>query len=42
MLAERTFEVVLVTPTKGVGFSFAPVADAVVRHAGEALEVRVE
>jgi alpha-D-xyloside xylohydrolase len=42
MLAERTFEVVLVTPTKGVGFSFSPVADAVIRHAGEALEVQVE
>jgi alpha-D-xyloside xylohydrolase len=42
MLAERSFEVVLVSRDKAVGFSFAPHADRTVRYRGEAVEVRLE
>jgi alpha-D-xyloside xylohydrolase len=37
MLAKRTFEVVLVSKTHPVGFSFAPKADKSVRYEGEAV-----
>jgi alpha-D-xyloside xylohydrolase len=40
MLAERTFEVVLVSKDKPVGFSFTPKADQTIRYRGEAMEVR--
>lgn len=39
MLAQRTFEVVLVSATKPVGFSLTPVADTVVPYAGAAIDV---
>jgi alpha-D-xyloside xylohydrolase len=39
MLASRTFQVVLVTPTKAVGFSFTPTADKTVTYAGSAMEI---
>jgi alpha-D-xyloside xylohydrolase len=42
MLAGRTFEVVFVSRTRPVGFSFAPRADRTVRYRGEAVEVRPE
>jgi alpha-D-xyloside xylohydrolase len=42
MLEQRTFEVVLVSPTRSVGFSFEPAADAVVRYAGAAVDLQVE
>jgi alpha-D-xyloside xylohydrolase len=42
MLAQRTFEVVLVGRTKPVGFSFAPKADRTVRYEGAPLDVRLE
>jgi len=37
MLAERTFEVVLVSPRQPVGFSFFPQADRSVRYHGESV-----
>ena len=42
MLAERTFEVVLVSATKAAGFSFAPSADAVVRYSGQVVALPLE
>jgi alpha-D-xyloside xylohydrolase len=39
MLAERTFEVVLVTSGKAVGFSFTPTADATATYSGQATDV---
>jgi len=42
MLAERSFEVLLVSRDKAVGFSFAPHADRTVRYRGETVEVRLE
>jgi alpha-D-xyloside xylohydrolase len=39
MLAERTFQFVLVTSGKAVGFSFTPTADAMVTYSGQATEV---
>jgi alpha-D-xyloside xylohydrolase len=40
MLAERTFQIVLVTPQRPVGFSFTPAPDRVVKYSGAAMEVR--
>jgi len=42
MLEARTFQVVRVSPTKAVGFSFSPVADATVRYSGQAVDVSLE
>jgi alpha-D-xyloside xylohydrolase len=42
MLEQRTFEVVVVSATKPVGFSFSPVADASVRYGGGEVDVQVE
>jgi alpha-D-xyloside xylohydrolase len=39
MLAERTFQVVLVTTGKAVGFSFTPTADAMATYSGQATDV---
>ena len=41
MPQERTFEVVLVSKAKPVGFSFAPKADKSVRYAGAAVDVKL-
>ena len=41
MLAQRTFEVVLVGKTKLVGFSFEPKPDRAVRYDGAALELEL-
>jgi len=41
MQKERTFEVVLVSKAKPVGFSFAPKADQNVRYDGGAIEVKL-
>ena len=41
MLASRTFEVVLVTPTKAAGFSFAPQADTNAFYNGVAMDVKL-
>jgi alpha-D-xyloside xylohydrolase len=38
MLAERTFQAVLVSPTKPVGFFFTPTADRVITYTGEAID----
>jgi alpha-D-xyloside xylohydrolase len=38
MLAERTFQVVLVSPDKPVGFSFTPTADRVIPYTGQAVD----
>jgi len=40
MLAQRTFEVVLVAQGKPVGFSFEPRADRSVRYDGAQVEKR--
>lgn len=40
MLAKRTFEVVLITKTKPVGFSFTPRADRTVQYDGNETSVR--
>jgi alpha-D-xyloside xylohydrolase len=42
MLAERTFEIVLVSQDRPVGFSFTPKADRTVRHTGEAVTARFD
>ncbi len=42
MLAQRTFEVVVVGKTKPVGFSFEPKPDRTVRYDGAELVVRLE
>ncbi|MBN2574009.1 MAG: DUF5110 domain-containing protein [Deltaproteobacteria bacterium] len=39
MLSSRTFEIVLVSSSKAVGFSFTPTADRSVTYTGAALEV---
>jgi alpha-D-xyloside xylohydrolase len=39
MLTQRTFQVVLVGPTKAVGFSFTPTADQSVTYSGAAVAV---
>jgi alpha-D-xyloside xylohydrolase len=39
MLPSRTFQLVLVSPTKSVGFSFSPTADRSVTYSGTALDV---
>ena len=41
MLTERTFNVVLVSKTKGVGFSFTPATDRTVHYRGEAITLRL-
>jgi alpha-D-xyloside xylohydrolase len=41
MLAERTFQVVLVTSGKAVGFSFTPTPDATAKYSGQALDILV-
>ena len=41
MLSERTFEIVLVSKSKPVGFSFTPKADRSVRYVGDLLKVRM-
>ena len=41
MLAERTFEIVLVTPDRPVGFSFSPKADRAISYRGAPLEIRL-
>ena len=40
MLKERTFEVVLVTKDKPVGFSFEPKTEKTVKYDGSALELK--
>jgi alpha-D-xyloside xylohydrolase len=42
MLAQRTFQVVLVSPTKAVGFSFSPTADKSVAYSGTAVDVALK
>jgi alpha-D-xyloside xylohydrolase len=42
MLTERTFQVILVSKQKPVGFSFAPQADRTVRYRGDAIDVTFE
>jgi alpha-D-xyloside xylohydrolase len=39
MLASRTFQVVLISPSKAVGFSFTPLPDKTVTYTGAALDV---
>jgi alpha-D-xyloside xylohydrolase len=39
MLASRTFQVILVSPSKAVGFSFAPTPDKTVAYTGAAVDV---
>jgi alpha-D-xyloside xylohydrolase len=39
MLPSRTFELVLVAPSKSVGFSFTPTADRSITYSGTALDV---
>jgi Alpha-glucosidases, family 31 of glycosyl hydrolases len=41
MQKERTFDVVLVSKAKPVGFSFAPKVDKTVRYDGAAIEVKL-
>jgi alpha-D-xyloside xylohydrolase len=41
MLTERTFQVLLVTAGKAVGFSFTPTADAMVTYSGDATDVTI-
>jgi Glycosyl hydrolase family 95 catalytic domain len=41
MLAQRTFEVGLVSATNPVGFSFRPTTDRTVRYRGKTIEVRL-
>jgi len=40
MRKERTFEVVVVSKGKPVGFTFTPKADQTVRYGGAAVEVK--
>jgi alpha-D-xyloside xylohydrolase len=42
MLSSRTFQIVLVSPTKAVGFSSAPTADRSVSYTGAALEIALD
>ncbi len=39
MLTQRTFQVILVSPTKAVGFSFTPVADKSIAYSGASVAV---
>ena len=39
MLASRTFQIILVSPTKAVGFSFTPTADRSVTYTGAAMDL---
>jgi hypothetical protein len=39
MLDKRTFQVVFVSPSKAVGFSFTPTADKSVSYTGAAMDV---
>ena len=39
MLSRRTFQVIVVSPTRAVGFSFAPTSDRSVSYTGAALEI---
>jgi alpha-D-xyloside xylohydrolase len=41
MLGERTFQVVVVSKTRPVGFSFAPAVDQAVRYRGESIEIQI-
>ena len=41
MLVERTFQVVLVTSGKAVGFSFTPTADAMATYSGQAVDIPI-
>jgi alpha-D-xyloside xylohydrolase len=41
MLAERTFEIVMVTPDRPIGFSFAPKTDRTIPYRGEPVEVHL-
>jgi alpha-D-xyloside xylohydrolase len=41
MLSDRTFEIVLISKSKPVGFSFAPKADRSVHYVGDFLKVRM-
>jgi alpha-D-xyloside xylohydrolase len=41
MLKERTFNLILITPTKPVGFAFEPVAEQVIRYRGTAFVFRL-
>jgi alpha-D-xyloside xylohydrolase len=41
ILTERTFEVVLVSKTKPVGFSFTPRVDRAVHYDGQELKLRL-
>jgi alpha-D-xyloside xylohydrolase len=41
MLAKRTFNIVLVTKNRPVGFSFTPTADQTVTYSGTALKIRL-
>jgi hypothetical protein len=41
MQTERTFEVVLVSKAKPVGFSFAPKVDKSVRYDGAPIELKM-
>jgi hypothetical protein len=41
MQQARTFEVVLVSKAKPVGFSFAPKADKRIRYDGAAIELKL-
>jgi alpha-D-xyloside xylohydrolase len=42
MLGERTFQVVMISKTKPVGFSFGPQPDRTVRYHGDALDLTFE
>jgi hypothetical protein len=40
MLTQRTFEVILISKVKPVGFSFTPPVDRTVRYDGNELKLR--
>ena len=42
MLSSRVFEIVLVTKTRPVGFSFTPTPDRTVTYSGETLTIPLE
>ena len=39
MLVSRTFQIILVSPSKAVGFSFTPTADRSVTYTGAATDI---
>jgi hypothetical protein len=41
MLLERTFNVILVSKARRVGFSFTPATDRTVRYRGKAIMLRL-